>query len=281
MLNLGCGTSYHPDWVNLDIVPQSRGVIACDFRRGLPFPEGSFDVVYHSHVLEHFTRDEGKAFMEEVSRVVRPGGVVRVVVPDLEDIARLYLEKLAAAMSGDEEARADYEWMIIELLDQMVRERPGGDMRGYFLRRQLRNAGFVRSRAGSEFDITVGNAAPKAPLLKRFRLKGMRRLLEIGRDRASGLAAQAAGGRRARERYAIGTFRDSGEIHKWMYDRYSLARLLDQVGLISITQCDAMTSRILDFTSYHLDVRDNVPRKPGSLYMEGIKSVGSAFPASR
>ena len=122
--------------------------------------------------------------MREVSRVVKPGGVIRVVVPDLEGIARLYLEKLAAVITGDEEACADHEWMLIELLDQMVRERVGGDMRDYFLRPDLRNAAFVHARMGGELDATV-NSSPRAPLLERLRRKGVRRLFEMARDRAA------------------------------------------------------------------------------------------------
>ncbi len=56
-------------------------------RQGIPFPDRSFDVVYHSHVLEHLSKSEASKFLKECSRVLRPQGVLRVVVPDLEEIA--------------------------------------------------------------------------------------------------------------------------------------------------------------------------------------------------
>jgi hypothetical protein len=268
MLNLGCGKVFHPDWVNIDIAPSGPGVIAYDFRKGLPFPNTSFDVVYHSHVLEHLTRDEGESIMSEVVRVLKPGGTLRVVVPDLEQIALLYLEKLAAAVAGYEEARNDYEWMLIELLDQLVRESSGGLMKEYRLRPNLRNAEFVRMRIGAEFDVS----SPVQPnLIERLKRKGARLTLAMVRDRAAGLAVHVMGGRRARARYKVGMFRDSGEVHKWMYDRYALARLMERVGIGSIVRCDAMTSRIPGFRVYGLDSVNGAPRKPDSLYMEGAK----------
>ena len=270
MLNLGCGRTHHPEWINIDISPSGPDIIACDFRGGLPFPEASFDVVYHAHVLEHFTRDEGAALMCEAARVLRPGGAIRVVVPDLEQIAVLYLEKLAAAIEGDAEARDDYEWMVLELLDQMVRQHSGGLMRQHLLDPNLRRATFVRSRIGAEFDAALGSPTSTS-LLARLRRKGARRLVAMARDRAARGALHLIGGRRARANYEIGSFRDGGEVHKWMYDRYALAKLMERVGFTSIERCDAFTSRILGFAGYGLDVLNGQARKPDSLYMEGIK----------
>ncbi len=97
-LNLGCGNRYHPDWINIDIAPSTPGAIAHDLSRGIPLPDTRCDVVYHSHILEHMRRADALPFMEECYRVLRPGGVLRVAVPDLERICRVYREKLEAAL---------------------------------------------------------------------------------------------------------------------------------------------------------------------------------------
>jgi len=88
-INLGCGQRFHPDWTNVDYSPSGPEVRAYDIRKGVPFADGTFDVVYLSHVLEHFSKTEGPNLLVECLRVLRQNGTIRVVVPDLECIVRL------------------------------------------------------------------------------------------------------------------------------------------------------------------------------------------------
>ena len=125
-LNLGCGQRFHPDWVNLDLRPGGSSVQKWDLRKDLPFADESFDVVYHSHVLEHFSRAEALELLVRCRRVLRPDGVIRVVVPDLERIARAYLEALDKSLAGSTESQERYNWIVLEMYDQAVREAPGG-----------------------------------------------------------------------------------------------------------------------------------------------------------
>jgi SAM-dependent methyltransferase len=66
-----------------------------NLNRPWPFPTGSADVVYASHVFEHLTPPTGKLFLSEAKRVLRPEGALRLVVPDLRQHARRYLDELA------------------------------------------------------------------------------------------------------------------------------------------------------------------------------------------
>lgn len=68
-----------------------------------------------------------------------------------------------------------------------------------------------------------------------------------------------------------GLFRQTGEIHRWMYDRFSLRRLLEKTGFINVRVCRADESSIPNFNSYDLDMIEGRIRKPDSLFMEGIK----------
>ncbi len=115
----------------MDIAPAASDVLAHDLLQPLPFADRSFDFVYHSHVLEHFRRDDAAPFLAECLRVLRRGGVLRVVVPDLEMIARGYLDALDRCRDGETAASHDYEWMMLELYDQTVREHSGGRMAEY------------------------------------------------------------------------------------------------------------------------------------------------------
>ncbi len=61
-----------------------------DLTRPLPFADDSVEAVFSSHVLEHLFADEVERLIRELHRVLKPGGICRVVVPDLEKIVALY-----------------------------------------------------------------------------------------------------------------------------------------------------------------------------------------------
>jgi len=70
-------------------------------------------------------------------RLLRPQGVLRVVVPDLEQIARTYLTALEQASCSQEWA-ANYEWIVLEMYDQTVRTQSGG-VAAYLFKKHLVN----------------------------------------------------------------------------------------------------------------------------------------------
>jgi predicted SAM-dependent methyltransferase len=267
MLNLGCGGTFHPDWINIDLFSTSPQVTAHDVRKGIPYPDGYFDVVYHSHVLEHMSASQGRLFMREALRVLKPGGTVRVVVPDLERIAKCYLEKLEGALQNVPLAAEDYDWMMLELFDQLVRTSFGGEMARYLARPHISNRDFVRARMGQEADaVQVSSSSPQAGLFHSLPLLVNRLRLKLAR-----LAVLLIAGNDAVTSFKEGLFRDSGEIHKWMYDRFSLKRLLTQFGVENVQVCRADESRIPDFARYQLDTMKGDIRKPDSVYVEGTR----------
>lgn len=71
---------------------------------------------------------------------------------------------------------------------------------------------------------------------------------------------------------AVGRFRQSGEVHLWMYDRFSLAQLMLRSGFINPVVQSATTRLIGHWTSFNLDtMQDGSVYKPESLYMEAVK----------
>ncbi len=248
LLNLGCGAHFHPAWMNVDAVPASLDVMPHDLCDPLPFADGSFSAVYHSHVLEHFPRAFAPVFLAECHRMLKIGGILRVAVPDLEKIACLYLETLREALSGNEQADLRHEWMTIELLDQMTREETGGEMLKFWSRRPMPAKEFVIQRTGQEVLRFIQTLEQQIP------------------------APQAPSKPAKPSAVEVAQFRESGEIHKWMYDRFSLARILRSAGFAGCKLCAADESSIPDFNSYRLDVCENgSARKPDSIFMEAVK----------
>ena len=270
MLNLGCGARLHPAWINVDIAPCDPSVIRCDLSRGLPFPDESFGVVYHSSMLEHLRREHARALLQECRRVLAPRGILRVAVPDLEQICRLYLEKLTRASAGDATAAAEYDWLMIELLDQLVRERGGGEMVTYLCQQPLPAAAFVLERIGNEgrelleniHKEAAGPAGARPGKWWRLNFKTIRsRLCSLLLDQQTAAAL------------AIGQFRLGGEVHQWMYDRFSLSRLMTESGFASPQLMTHGTSQIPGWSTYALEVApDGTVHKPDTLVMECTKN---------
>jgi SAM-dependent methyltransferase len=71
---------------------RSHHFVHCNFRYGLPFDNSTVDFVYSSHLLEHLHRDEALALLREVYRILKPGGCVRICVPDLSHAVSLLNE---------------------------------------------------------------------------------------------------------------------------------------------------------------------------------------------
>ena len=253
LLNLGCGIHYHTDWVNVDFNSTGPGVIALNLNKGIPLEDNSFDVVYHSHLLEHFPKSYAPVFLKECHRVLKNGGIIRVVVPDLEQIVRWYLLLLEKSISGDKEAQNKYEWIMLELFEQMVRNYSGGEMLKYWKQEQIPSEDFVIERVGSEALNIISQIRQSKSYIKIDDRQNTTEHLDL-------------------DPTEIGNFRVSGEIHQWMYDRYSLSKLLKSTCFKNITVCKANESAIPNFNLYLLDIEpDGSVRKPDSLFMEAIK----------
>lgn len=148
MLNVACGTITHPLWNNIDFSPYASlakrpnfaaflrkiglisevrwkrlqqvdpDIVQWDLRKGLPYPSASFDVVYHSHFLEHLTRADAVEFLKECRRVLKVNGILRIAVPDLQYLVADYCATAHDAVR--------HEKAIEALLDQMVRKEAVG-----------------------------------------------------------------------------------------------------------------------------------------------------------
>ena len=112
-----------------------------DVRKRIPFADSSVWCIYSSHTFEHFTYEESRAVAQECHRVLRPGGVLRIVVPDLGIMVRDYLADTA-------DPRASHRFVSRLLLTASVRDivHAGAHHRQMFdarsLVHMLREAGF-------------------------------------------------------------------------------------------------------------------------------------------
>lgn len=113
-LNLGCGPQVPEGWINVDYAfgarlatkPLFRALnkrlkfFAVDWHDSIfihnlterfPWSDGAVHTIYSSHTLEHLSREEGLFFLRESHRVLKTGGIIRIVVPDLAAFVNKYL----------------------------------------------------------------------------------------------------------------------------------------------------------------------------------------------
>ncbi len=113
-LNLGCGSVRPAGWINTDsslnahlqrvpligkklakkinnVAYSSHNIIYMNLNKKWKFRDNSVDIVYASHLFEHLTLRSAALFLQESFRCLKPGGVIRIVVPDLNKICRQYL----------------------------------------------------------------------------------------------------------------------------------------------------------------------------------------------
>lgn len=243
MLNIGCGTRTHADWNNLDFSPiiflvhnpfvadalfklgllssarydriqkTDPKIISHNLQTGIPFQDNTFDVIYHSHFLEHLDQDAAINLMKECYRCLEQGGVLRVVVPDLFLLVTRYLSTYDQISNSSvlPQNLAEHKESIYQLLHQMIPKEP------------------------------VGTSQQK-PLVRFF------------------------------ERIMRGNSEKAGELHRWMYDQYTLSDLLNRLGFREIQIQSHSSSRIVDWEIFGLDCNDDGSSYIGhSLYIEAIK----------
>ncbi len=120
-LHLGCGQKYIPGFVHIDMIDEKH-IRHCQSVATLPFVDNSVDLIYASHVLEHFSRQETGEVLQEWFRVLRPAGVLRLAVPDFAACAALYHEKglqdgltgLIGLICGGQRNEYDYHKMVFD-----------------------------------------------------------------------------------------------------------------------------------------------------------------------
>jgi predicted SAM-dependent methyltransferase len=286
-LNVGCGSRFNRSWINVDIQPSDKDVKACNILNGLPFDEGHFDAVYNSHVIEHISKPDVVYFLAECFRVLKPDGVLRVVVPDLEQIASLYLQSLKDMDEGNSESESIHEWMVLEMYDQVVRDKSGGEMKHFLAESNDKTQAFIKERWGSEADMLF-DAIKKAsePTDKHVTRRKKQKIYDRFITRMNGLSSKidvkglilklllGSEYETYKNNKVKIDFQKSGELHKWMYDRYSLKKLLLCAGFNDFRVMNAWESSIPDWNQQYLDVDENGRiYKPDSLFVEVKKPV--------
>ncbi len=115
-LHWGCGTVTPYGWVNSDIAAAPGVAVVADIRAGLPLPSDSFDYIVSIHALPEIPYCDQDRTLAELYRLLRPGGVLRLGLPDLDKALAAYLAgDVDYFLIGDDEIRSLAGKLIVQL----------------------------------------------------------------------------------------------------------------------------------------------------------------------
>ena len=89
-LQLGAGQNILAGWFNTDYFPREN-IFFLDVTKTFPIPSASFDFVFTEHHIEHISYKNAVFMLKECFRILKPGGVIKVITPDLESSISNYL----------------------------------------------------------------------------------------------------------------------------------------------------------------------------------------------
>lgn len=149
-----------------------------------------------------------------------------------------------------------YEYIVIEMIDQMTRMESGGEMLQYW-QKETCDENYVKYRTGFPAEY---NERPTIVGVQKWKMKVKNMFRAIMQKTYWGQVILQ------------GRFALSGEQHKWMYDSYSLKKILSENGFKNISIMIYNQSKIKNWENYKLEINENGEEyKPNCLYIEGVK----------
>jgi predicted SAM-dependent methyltransferase len=129
-IHLGCGDIASPEFINVDARPGPHVHYICDVTDLSIFPDGYADLVYASHVLEHVRHNGLKKTLWEWRRILKPGGILRLSVPDFDKILHIYqssarrIDSILGPLMGGQDHKYNVHYSVFnqEYLTDRLRE---------------------------------------------------------------------------------------------------------------------------------------------------------------
>jgi len=265
-LNLACGDYFinSKNWINCDFAPQSKYVRQMDLQKKFTFDTSSFDLVYCSHYIEHINLNQVSDFINQCFQVLKNNGIIRLVLPDFENIAREYVKNI------DSNQMQFASFNIAEMIDQCVRRVSGGSLQKWYDKSRYDEAlsEYVYSRTGFKYKEKQDF---KHNIIIRLRRLTLKKLILKIQSRSIFLVI----------RFLPDWFKknhitevSTGEQHLWVHDFYSVKSILEKNGFSEVKRVSAHYSQEIDFPLYPLDVNSENHARKGkeSMYIEARKT---------
>jgi len=272
--NLACGSAYLPGWSNFDYSACPPWVQQCNLLGRIPISKGSCRLVYSSHFLEHIPTTRTAFFLSEIYRILKPGGIARIVTPDFSEMCHSYT---SAFQAGDIHKA---EFIQLEILDQCVRKVPGGKLgklyetlaSGGSLEAHERSRHLIYYRTGEQLSAKAQSRLTRLQQLQQISTNPKAAFDRLANHLRVKLACWIAPSAFVEQNISQATI---GENHAWLYTFAELANLLTDAGFVKPERMSFATSNVPDFPCDLLDMHpDGGPRKGAeSMYVEARKPL--------
>ena len=268
-LNIACGNIYvdTDDWINIDISSDDKKVKKINLLDMLPFADSTVDVIYCAHFLEHIPLDKINFFLLECFRILKKNGIIRLVLPDFEALAKEYLKQVNLKNF----IKANI--ILTLIIDQCVRKKPGGQL-GLMYKNYLSNKDkyineikYINFLNGVNF---LDNNSNKKKIF--FFIK--RKIIFLLKEKLL----------RSWINFIIFFLPKSfiqqnisktqiGELHHWIWDYYSLKNALKITGFNRIKKQSYDTTECALYNLCNFDTNNKGEKSRGieSMYVECIK----------
>lgn len=250
-------------WENCDFAPQSKDVRQVDLLKKLPYKNNTFDVVYCSHFIEHIHLDKIQEFLTECKRVLKPKGLIRIVLPDFENMAREYVKNIDLGYYKFS------EFNIVEIVDQLVRNKSGGSLSDWYIKAKNDSemSAYINTRTGYEFKSRDLLNISFFTRLKRFTFYKLKFKIQF---KVINLVVSLFP-KWFRDNHISKTM--TGEKHMWVHDYHSISNFLHLSGFFGISKVDSHNSGAPNFPLFPLDLNEQGNSRKGSesMYIEALK----------
>ena len=271
-LNIACGSTFINDgvWTNIDFTSNSPSIKKADILNGMPFKDNQFDVIYSSHFIEHIPKEDVFLFLKDVYRILKPGGLFRVISPDLEFLSLEYISQY----KNKNYLKANFITSLI--LDQCVRTRSGGqlqkDLESIHASNNDEMISYVKALVGADTfkEIELGRESFFNKVLRKIK-QDPKFLLNI--IFMLWVMVVSAFLPKSFKNLNISNV-SLGEKHQWLYDFNSLFEALNEAKFVTIDRVEFNKTNYHNYIFENLDESNGFPRKgTHQLFIEAIKKL--------
>ena len=225
LVNLACGTKYinKSNWINLDFNSDSKNVIKANLINKIPLKNNSVDFVYSSHFIEHLENKDLNKLLDEIIRILKPGGILRLSTPNFEYLVKEYI-CLKKEKEINDEIKNKIKYLKLLIIDQIFRTKSGGNLKPFYLNLS-ENLNKYCLEIGGSFKKNKKNDVKFTTKLKRITLKKIFYKLRIA-------IALLILPNFFREKNI--SMSQPGELHRWIYDYFELKDILTNKGFLKV-----------------------------------------------